>query len=329
MVVVEIERVKEAMRAIDIVPAIEAGFALYSAGRAVVPAVGELLFEDPPGEVHIKYGYLEGDAYYVIKVASGFYENPKRNLPLPSGDGLMLLFSRETGELMSILLDRGYLTDLRTAAAGAVAAKYLAPQRVRRIGIVGTGTQARLQLQYLAQVTECRRVIAWGRSPEKLACYRAEMERHGFSIEMTQDSSVLAASCNLIVTATASRSPLLWGDQIRRGTHITAVGADTPEKQELDPAILAKADLVVADSVSQCVERGDIAHAVRAQAIDVDDIVELGQVVSGKVPGRTSEDQITVADLTGVAVQDIQIAKAVYESVCRGHPHGVPAGERA
>jgi len=313
MKVIGIDQIKEALQSIDIIPAIEAGFVAYSEGKAVVPPVGELIFHDPPGDVHIKYGYLAGDAYYVIKIASGFYENPKLNLP--SSNGLMLLFSQKTGELLSILLDEGYLTHLRTAAAGAIAARYLAPPEIHRIGIVGTGTQARVQLRYLMRVTDCREVIAWGRHREKLARYREELEPEGFSIDTTQDTRDVTSTCNLIVTATASTSPLLWGEQIQRGTHITAVGADTPEKQELDPAILAKADLVVADSVSQCMERGEIAHAIRGQVIEKEGIVELGHIISGKAPGRTSDDQITVADLTGVAVQDIQIAKAVYEAI--------------
>jgi ornithine cyclodeaminase len=311
MRVIGIDEIRDAVAAIDIVPAIEAGFAAYSAGEAVVPPVGELIFKDPPGDVHIKYGYLTGDAYYVIKIASGFYENPSLNLP--SGNGLMLLFNQKTGELLSILLDEGLLTDLRTAAAGAIAAKYLAPH-VHRIGILGTGVQARLQLLYLRDVTACRDVLVWGRDLVKLARYKAEMELEGFVVETTLVSHEVADSCNLIVTATASTAPLLWVDEIRIGTHITAVGADTPEKQELDPAILQQADLVIADSISQCVERGDIAHAIREGKILTEDLIELGHVISGQTPGRTSEDQITVADLTGVAVQDIQIAKAVYEA---------------
>jgi ornithine cyclodeaminase len=127
----------------------------------------------------------------------------------------------------------------------------------------------------------------------------------------------VTSTSNLIVTATASTTPLLSAEQIQSGTHITAVGADTPEKQELEPAVLAKADIVVADSISQCIERGDIAHAVREGLINENSLVELGHIISGNARGRTSQDQITVADLTGVAVQDIQIAKAVYQAAQR------------
>ncbi len=315
MHVIGTDQIYDAVASIDLVPIIEEGFVAYSEGKAVVPPVGELLCRDPPGDVHIKYGYLRGDAFYVIKIASGFYENPKLNLP--SGNGLMLLFNQKTGELLSILLDEGYLTDLRTAAAGAIAAKYLAPQTVRRIGIVGTGVQARLQLSLLKDITPCRDVIVWGRDSAKLARYKQEMEPEGYSIATTMNTSNVTSTSNLIVTATASTTPLLSAEQIQTGTHITAVGADTPEKQELDPAVLAKADIVVADSISQCMERGDIAHAVREGLINENSLVELGHIISGNARGRTSQDQITVADLTGVAVQDIQIAKAVYQAAQR------------
>lgn len=318
MQVIGIDQIREAAGSIDLVPIIEEGFVAYSEGKAVVPPVGELIFHDPPGDVHIKYGYLEGDAYYVIKIASGFYENPRLNLP--SGNGLMLLFGQRTGELLSILLDEGYLTDLRTAAAGAIAARYLAPSQVHRIGIVGTGTQARLQLRYLKGITDCREVLVWGRDARKLARYKEEMEREAFSIDATLHTADLTATCNLIVTATAATAPLLWADQIQPGTHITAMGADTPGKQELDPAILMKADLVVADSVRQCVERGEIAHALRQGLIEEKDLAELGHLISGRAAGRSSDDQITVADLTGVAVQDIQIAKAIFEAIRPNQP---------
>ncbi len=151
MKILTLDQIKSALPSVDLMGEIESGFIAYSQGRAVVPPVGELVMQDPPGDVHIKYGYLMGDDYYVIKIASGFYDNPK--LDLPSGNGLMLVFSQKSGVLEAVLLDQGHLTDIRTAVAGAIAAKYLAPSKVARIGIVGTGVQARLQLEYLAPVT--------------------------------------------------------------------------------------------------------------------------------------------------------------------------------
>jgi ornithine cyclodeaminase len=315
MQIITLAQIKDILPALDLMPAIEAGFVAYSAGQAVVPPVGELLLDK--GEVHIKYGFLHDEPYYVIKIASGFYGNPQ--LGLPSSNGLMLLFNQRTGELVSILLDEGMLTDTRTAVAGAIAAKYLAPKRVRRIGIVGTGIQARLQLQHLKGVTACRDVLVWGRGDAQLSRYRQDMGPLGFTIGTTQDTAEIMDSCNLIVTTTPAESPLLEVAGLQRGTHITAVGSDAPHKQELDAAILGRADLVVADSISQCLERGEIYQAIEAREIREADLVELGDVIGGKAKGREDEEQISVADLTGVAVQDMQIASSVYkESTING-----------
>ena len=312
MKLLEFGQIESILPQLDLMPLIEAGFVAYSNKQAVVPPVGELTFEDPPGDVHIKYGYLTGDDYYVIKIASGFYQNPA--LGLPSGNGIMLLYSQQTGQLLSIMLDEGLLTGVRTAVAGAIAANYCTPTVVKRIGIVGTGTQARLQLRYLRHVTECREVAVFGRTPAVIDHYQQEMSEAGYSVQTATMVAELAATCNLIVTTTPATSPLLHWRDIQPGTHITAVGSDTPQKQELEPTILANADLVVADSISQCLERGEISHAIRQQTIASNDVVELGDIIAGKMQGRTNDSQITVVDLTGVAVQDIQITKAVYEA---------------
>lgn len=313
MRIVDLPEIKRILPSLDLIGPIESGFSAYSRGAAVVPPVGELLFAEPPGDVHIKYGYLKGGEYYVVKIASGFYRNPSQGLP--SSNGLMLLFCQRTGTLECVLLDEGYLTDVRTGIAGAIAAKYLAPRHVHCIGIIGTGIQARMQLRCLRLVSDCRRVVVCGRNSDRIDRYRTEMTAEGFSVDTTCDPGEVAARCNLIVTATVASSPLLWSAQVRPGTHITAVGADAPYKQELDPRILLEADLVVADSIPQCRERGEIAHALRAGLIDPGILLELGQIISGEKQGRSEERQVTVADLTGVAVQDIQIAQAVFEAV--------------
>ena len=311
MKLVTLDEINAALSDIDLLTAIEAGFVAYSEGRCLVPPVGELLMDK--GEVHIKYGCLIDDPFYVIKIASGFYGNPK--LDLPSSNGLMLLFSQQTGELVCILLDEGHLTGVRTAVAGAISAKYLAPRPVRRIGIMGTGTQARLQLKYLTSVVGCREVLAWGRGVEQLEQFRRELEGCGFSIETTLDSAEIGATCNLIVTTTSATEPILRSRDIQPGTHITAIGSDTPHKQELDVGILADTDQVVADSIAQCRLRGEIFKALEAGVITEDVVVELGHLISGGAQGRTTASQVTVFDSTGVAVQDITIANAVYGAI--------------
>lgn len=311
MKIISLEDIKNILPTVDLISEIEKGFVAYSSKQSVVPPVGELLFEK--GEVHIKYGYIKNDDYYVIKIASGFYENHKYGIS--SSNGLMLLFKQETGELASILLDQGHLTDVRTAIAGAISAKYLAPKNVKKIGIVGTGIQAKLQLKYLKDVTACRKALVWGRSNEKLNDYKNDLKLESFEIETTQNADEILQNCNLIITTTPAKEPILTADNLQKGTHITAVGSDTPNKQELDAEILQKADLIVADSISQCLERGEIYKAISANLIKESDLVELGNIISNNKKGRTSEEQITVTDLTGVAVQDMQIAKAVYNNI--------------
>jgi ornithine cyclodeaminase len=230
----------------------------------------------------------------------------------------MLVFSQKTAQLECILLDECHLTNVRTAAAGAVVAKCMAPSKVERIGVFGAGVQGKMQVEALLPVTECRDVIVWGTGEEELENYVRDMSGHGLTLETTLAADPIPATCSLIVMATPSRTPLLWADQIRPGTHITAMGSDTLEKQELDPEILRKADVLVADSIEQCLVRGEICHALKAGALQKDEAVELGNVLADPSLGRTSDTQITVADLTGVAVQDIQISKAVYKVLMEG-----------
>jgi ornithine cyclodeaminase len=310
-VVVPLAEIMRALEGVDPLPLIEAGFVAYSRGRSVVPPVGELVFEDPPGDVHIKYGYIKGGDVYVIKIASGFADNPKRGLP--SGDGLMLVFDQRTGVLQAVLLDEGYLTNLRTAVAGAVAAKYLAPCDVTAVGILGAGVQGRMQLDWLRRVRRFDEAVVWGVDEDELALFRRDMEGPGLTIRTTLRAEDVAAAANLIVTCTPATRPLLRAEWIRPGTHITAVGSDTAAKQELDAAILARADLVVVDSLSQSELRGEVFRAVSAGAIGRERLVELGRVIEDPGLRRASADEITVADLTGVAVQDIQISAAVWD----------------
>ncbi len=305
------DEIKTIVRGLDLLPLIKKGFVAYSEGRSVVPPVGELSFKDPPGDVHIKYGYITGDEYYVIKIASGFWNNEQ--LGISNGQGMMLLFKQQTGQCEAILLDDAYLTDVRTAVAGAICAE-LFTNEVNCIGVLGTGLQARMQVQYLKNITSCHKVLVWGRNRKKMEIYQKDMARLGFQVDLSSAPKEAAKECNLIITTTASTVPLLSSINIQPGTHITAMGSDTLTKQELEVDILSMADLVVADSIAQCKERGEIFHGLTSGSITKDEIVELGSILNGSQAGRSSPDQITVADLTGVAVQDIQIAAAVHKA---------------
>ena len=311
----DLDEIKSLVDTPQLIQEIETGFVLYSEGKVVVPPVGFLHFDDPPGDVHIKYGFVSGGDYYVLKMASGFYDNAKVDLPV--ADGVILVFSQKTGALELILLDRCWLTNMRTAAAGAVAAKHLAPKAIDHIGIVGTGVQARMQLEMLRTVVDCKSCFIWGRDSAKVQVMIDDLRANegiqawGLEIQAAATLDDLVSQCNLIVTTTSAKDPLIRADHVRKGTHITAMGSDDDGKQELEAALLAKADRVVADSVSQCSQYGECLHAIQGGLIEEGSILELGQVIKDPAMGRTSDDQITVADLTGVAVQDIQIAKMV------------------
>lgn len=303
--------IESLLQNIDAVANMETAFKEYSRGNAVVPPVGELLFDKPKGEAHIKYGYIKNQNYYVIKIASGFYNNP--SLGISSSQGMMLLFNQNTGQPAAVLLDDGLLTDIRTAAAGAVVAKYFSPKKIKAIGIIGTGIQARLQLQYLQKHTPAETVWIWGRSQDNINKMATEFQSQ-FDVKIASSTTELASHANVIVTTTPSEKPLLHLEDILPGTHITAMGSDTSFKQELGSQILAKADIVISDSIPQSMSRGEVFRARKSGLIADDKIVELGAALENKSLQRISDEQITIADLTGVAVQDIMIATAVFEA---------------
>ncbi len=295
----------------DLIKCIGQAFIALSDGTATVPPVGHLGFSEPPGDMHIKYGYIQNDPYYVVKIASGFYQN--QTIGLPNNNGLMLVFNAKTGLPQCLLQDEGYLTDLRTALAGAVAARHMGPKEVSAIGILGTGVQARMQLETLGWITDCKQVYVYGRSESKARQYQQDMKEQGFQVHLCARPSEVAENANLIVTTTASQVPLLSAADIRPGTHITAMGADAPGKQELDAAILGKAAVVACDSKTQCVHHGETHFAVSEQHITEDRVREIGELLATSFSGNP--DDITIADLTGIATQDIKIASFVLEHI--------------
>jgi ornithine cyclodeaminase len=303
------QQIEQVIQPRQVIAAMERAFVAYSMGEAVIPPVGALEFADPPGDCHIKYGYLKRGTTFTVKIATGFWKNPQ--LGLASSNGVVLLFSSQTGELLTIFQDEGYLTDMRTAAAGAVAAKYLAPAEIEYIGIIGTGLQAKLQLDYLREVTACRRVKLWGRNVERSRALTVA----GFDIEVVDSPAEVAAAARLIVTTTASRGWLLGAADVQPGTHITAMGADGGGKQELDPRLFARAKIRTVDSLSQCSTFGDSAFALEQGLIRIQDLVELGQMIQDPSLRRQGENEISIADLTGVAVQDMAIAELALQGL--------------
>ena len=304
------KQIEPLIRKTDISDAMREAFIEYSRGNAVIPPVGELIMDQPRGEVHIKYGYIKGGDHYVIKIASGFPDNEKDGIK--PGQGMMLLFSIKTGEPEAILIDDANLTDIRTAIAGAIASHALSNQGVESLAIVGTGVQSRYQARYISELMKVKKISIWGRDSIKADKVKADLSYLDVNIET--DIEKLVTESSLIVTTTSSKDPLIQSEWVKPGTHITAVGSDTPEKCELDPKLLSRADLIVADSLQQNLIRGEIYQAIKKSLISSESIIELGQIFAKQNPVRLSEDYITIADLTGVAVQDLIIAQSVFEA---------------
>jgi len=314
----EVLLVKEAeiRRSVSIeeaISAVEAGFTRLAAGEVNLPPVLSLDMPEVKGEVHVKGAYIHGAGSLAIKVATGFYDNP--SLGLPSGSGLMMVFSARTGFPQALLFDNGYLTDIRTGAAGAVAAKYLSRSKVGVVGVIGSGAQGRYQIMALAKVRSFEKLLAYDLDKTRLASYVEEMpDIVGVDCVAAPDVESVVRESDILVTSTPTTKPFVRAEWLHAGLHITAMGSDAPYKQELESEVLSRADLIVCDHKGQCSERGELHHGLEDGTVGEDDeIVELGELTSGRHPGRTDESQITICDLTGVGVQDAAIATLAYD----------------
>jgi len=288
---------------------IEKAFAALAGEGVVMPPILSMALEEANGEVDVKTAYLPGFDGFAIKVSPGFFDNPK--LGLASLNGLMILFSAKTGLVEALFLDNGYLTDIRTAAAGAVAARHLAPRRVETAAALGTGVQARLQMRAAHLERPFRRLLVWGRDADKAeSCASDLREALGVEAEVVADPAEAVARSQLVVTTTPAREPLITAGMLHPGLHITAMGSDQAGKNEVEAEALVAADLYVADRVTQCEVAGELA-AARAKGLMTGLLPELGEVVTGAATGRTSEAQVTICDLTGTGAQDTAIASHV------------------
>ena len=318
-------REAEVRSAIDMptcMDAVERAFAAYSSGAAELPGVIHLDVPEGGGEVHVKAGHLHGEPFYAVKFASGFSDP---SLGTPAIDGMVIVFDARNGAPAALLLDNGYITDLRTGAAGGVAARWLAPQRVDVVTVIGTGGQVRHQLEALSVARPgFSEVRVWGRDADHAhASVEALRARpgvtEGASFETAETVRAAVDEADVVITCTASRAPLVRAAWLAPGAHVTALGSDGVGKQELDPDVLERADVVAVDSRDQCARLGELQHALVAGVVGDPgtDVVELGEIVSGRASGRTGESQRTVCDLTGVGVQDVAAAIVVMDAAAR------------
>ncbi len=306
------DRIRKLVGEAEALQAVETAFASISRGKVVQPPPLGMEIPRVRGEVHVKGAYLEGEPIFAMKVASGFYKNPERGLP--TGSGLVLVFDAATGFPLALLQDNGYLTELRTGAAGALAVKLLAPDVPLEVAVLGAGSQARYQLKAMARVRTLKRIRVWSPVDSEVFHYAHEMEPR-LQVPITPASSPEAAvtGAHLVVTVTPSRTPLIEWAWLRSGVTVVAVGSDGPDKQELKVDVLANAQKVVVDSRAQCLKLGETHHAVAAGVMAPDDIHgELGEVLLGSRSGREGNESIVV-DLTGVGAQDAGMAGVVWK----------------
>ena len=297
----------------SIIPIIENAFVSLSEGKATTPPIMRLDIPEFHGEADVKTAYIKGLDSFAIKIALGFFNNP--SIGLPSSNGLMILFDSKTGALKAVLLDQGYLTDIRTAIAGVIASKHLANLEVSNVGIIGVGMQAQLQLQALMLVRKPTNAFIWGRNKGKTSIYIDAM-KNKLNINFHQCLNIeeLCEKCEIIITTTPSKEPLIKDDWLKKGMHITAMGSDAEHKNELDPRIIKSCNLYVPDKQSQTNVLGELHHAIKKEIVDKNKkFKELGEIIKNPNLGRQTKNDITVCDLTGTGVQDTAIARHTYD----------------
>ena len=294
--------------------AVELAFRLHGEGMTIPPSV--LAVHVPGGGFHIKAGALSlSRNYFAAKVNANFPENPFR-FGLPTIQGMIILCDADNGSPLA-LLESGEVTALRTAAATAVAAKYLARPDSRVLTICGCGTQARAQLAALARIVALDAVFAYDKNQQQAADFVRDLATDLLPITAVAEPSISVRKSDMCITCTTSRAPLISESEIRPGIFIAAVGADNPQKQEIDPALMASSK-VVCDVIEQCAVMGDLHHALSAGNMRKDDVHgELGEIVAGRRPGRESAEEVIVFDSTGMALQDVAASALVYEKAIR------------
>ncbi|MDI2131496.1 hypothetical protein [Yinghuangia seranimata] len=285
-----------------------------AAGAVSQPEPWHLEVPSAQGEVHIKGAHIHGATHFAAKYATGFYRN--KELGLPTGSGLSIVADAETGFPVAIALDNGYLTDVRTGAAGAAAAAALARPDADAVGLIGIGVQAGYQIEALLQVRNPSRLFVYGRDRAAADAFAERMRTlHPWSVAVVDSAEAAVRPADIVVTVTPSRDAIVQGAWLRPGAHVTAVGADMEGKRELALDVLTRADVVAADDVAQCLRVGELQYAAAAGVVERLRLVALGDVIAGRAAGRTSPDQITVADLTGIGAEDAAIGSALVEAL--------------
>ena len=315
------KEVKEFLDMEKTINTVEKAYTAYFLGKTIQPPVVNLTIPDCEGELDIKSAYSSDLELIGIKAASGFYHNPIK-FGISSGTGIIVLMDGETGFALSVM-DGSYITTVRTGAAGAVGAKYLARKNSQHVFILGAGSQGRIQLKGLQEVLpELQTVLIYDLNRDNMKRFIEEMSpQTGLKIEEAESIEEGARNADVIITVTPSHSPQIKASWIKKGAHVNAIGSDGPGKQELDPEIFKSARVVV-DCWNQVKVIGECQHAIKAGYLKEDGSniwAEIGEITSGHKSGRENENEITLFDATGMAVLDVATAGLVYHSALDNH----------
>lgn len=298
----------------EVIGTVEEAYKAFNSGEVVQPDYIGMHLSPPGAEIDFKLGYCRSNEMISMKASSGgFVDNPKA-YGVPNGMGTILLFDARSGALVCVM-DGSLITGLRTGAAGAVSVKALARKDARTITSIGTGNQARMQIRAIKEVMKIERIHAWDNNPETLSMYKADIERElGIPVVMANSKQEAVEQADILVTTTRGKGSLVEAGWVKPGTHIVAIGSDQQGKQELDPEIFRGAK-IVNDSIEQCTEKGETWHPLNREIISKDDIhAEIGEILLGAKPGRENDDEVTIFDSTGMAIQDNTTATKIYRN---------------
>ena len=298
----------------DAIEAVEEGYRAFNSGKVMQPDYIAMPFDAPRGELDFKVGYYSGSEIISLKASSGGYVNNPSEYGLPAGMNTVLLWDARNCALLCIM-EGGYITGYRTGAAGAISVKYLARKDAAVVTSVGTGNQARNQIRAISKVMNIKEIHAFDAFKESMAKFKDDIEKElGKPVELEETKKAAVEKADVLVTTTRGKGDLVEAAWVKKGTHIVAIGTDMKGKQEFEPEIF-KGAKIVNDSIEQCVSRGETQHPIEKGIIKKEDIyAEIGEIALGNKPGRTNDEEITIFDSTGMAIQDNMQAYKLYKA---------------
>lgn len=308
------EEVRQLVSMKEVIGTVEEAYKAFNSGQVIQPPYIGIDLPSHRGEIDFKLGYNQGNEVISMKASSGGFRNNPEEYGVPNGMGTVLLFDARSGALACVM-DGSLLTGLRTGACGAVSVKALARKNARKIASIGAGNQARMQIRAITEVMKIEEIHAWNNTPETLAKYKADIETEfGIPVVAARSKKEAVEQADILITTTRGKGSLVEATWVKPGTHIVAIGADAPGKQEFEPEIFRGAKVVV-DSIAQCVDKGEAQHPIARGIMTADDIhAEIGDILLGRKPGRENDREVTIFDSTGMAIQDNTTAAKIYRN---------------